>query len=410
MARDSKSLLKMAGAGALVAVIVLAVAVAVILLVPGLDGGVREWVRGALKTVTFQKSQGSSSLASSQGGKQAQSAAAAGRRRVGAGAAPQAASAPSQAAPSQAGLHGSRFGAHPSYLVDGSTANSDAPMVAAEDLQGVIAKQQARGEGPQTDAKLSARAALNLSDGRGIQIPAEMMAKIETAADFEALLQADPKLAREFSATLERVSQRADTTGIRRQQATREEVQQIAATTSGVSAVEQGHFPSSRSGAASATSPERFASAIGETNLQNLSASRSQYDSLIASTLVAPQDDLKQAALIAMIQKVTDPAQRARLMAKVTALSSAIFKDADSAEQALADTSSGYMAFADVRPARGFSGSLGSRYSFGDGGDLAPILLNYPTVTTVDKDSLLTCGFATHQAYEFAAGRDFGGF
>lgn len=406
MARDSKSLLKMAGVGALVTVIVLAVAVVVIMLVPGLEGGARDWVRDALRTATFQKrSQGQSRAKAQQG----QSQGAAGRRRVAAGAAPQGGSAQAGEA-AQAAAPGSRFGVHPAPLVNGATANSEAPMVAAEEVQGVISRQQARGEGPQTDAKLSARAALNLSDGRGIQIPAELMAKIETAADFEALLQADPKLAREFSATLERVSQRADTTGIRRQQTTREEAQQIAAVTSGVSAVEQGHFPSSRSGAASATSPERFASAIGETNLQNLSASRSQYDSLIASTLVAPQDDLKQAALIAMIQKVTDPAQRARLMAKVTALSSAIFKDAQSAEEALADSSSGYLAFTDARPARGFSGSIGSRYAFGDGGDLAPILLNYPTVTTVDKDNLLSCGFATHQAYEFAAGRDFGGF
>jgi hypothetical protein len=405
MAKDSKSMLKMAGGALLLAVIVVAVAAAVIMLVPGLDGSVREWVRGALKTATFQKDAGSqASRAKAQGAQ-----AAAGRKRVAAGAAPSSqAQAQAQAAPSS-GM-GSRFGVHPAPYVDGSTANSEAPMVASEEVEGVLASQRARGEGPQTDAKLSARAALNLSDGVGIQIPAEMMAKIETAADFEALLQADPKLAREYSATLERVSQRADTTGIKRQQTTREEAQQIAAVTSGVSAVEQGHFPASRSGAASATSPERFASAIGETNLQNLSASRTQYDSLIASTLVAPQDDLKQAALVAMIQKVTDPAQRARLMAKVTALSSAIFRDAQAAEDALADSSTGYLAFADARPARGFSASLGARYAAGDGGDLAPILLNYPTVTTVNKDQLLSCGFATHQAYEFAHGRDFGGF
>lgn len=399
MAKHSKGgMLKIAGGVTLLAAIVVAVAVAVIMLVPGMGGSVREWVRGVLP---FQKT-AAAAAQSSLGGKQG--AAQAGRRRVGAGAAPQG------GAQAQAQAQGSRFGAHPAALVDGSTANSDAPMVSSEEVQGVLAREQARGEGPQTDAKLSARAALNLSDGVGIQIPAEMMARIETAADFEALLQADPKLAREYSATLQRVSQRADTTGITRQQTTREEAQQISAVTSGVSAVEQGHFPSSRSGASSATSPDRFASAIGETNMQNLSASRTQYDSLIASTLVAPQDDLKQAAMIAMIQKVTDPAQRARLMAKVTALSSAIFKDAAAAEDALADSSTGYLAFTDVRPARGFSASLGARYAFGDGGDLAPILLNYPTVTTVDKDRLLACGFATHQAYEYAAGRDFGGF
>ena len=381
-------------------VVLVVVAVAVLLLTPGLkDTGLARRVQDVYLTATFQKrSQGGGGLAAAmQGG-----AASAGRRRMGAGAAPQA------ARQTQSPL--SRFGAHPAQLVDGSTANSDAPMVAAEDVEGVLTRERQRGEGPQTDAKLSARAALNLSDGVGIQIPAELMAKIETAADFEALLQADPKLAREYSATLDRVSQRADSTGITRKQTTREEAQQISAVTSGVSAVEQGHFPSSRSGANTATSPDRFASAIGETNMQNLSASRTQYDSLIASTLVAPQDDLKQAAMIAMIQKVTDPAQRARLMAKVTALSSAIFKDADAAEQALADSSTGYLAFADARPARGYSASLGARYSYGDGGDLAPILLNYPTVTTVDKDRLLSCGFATHQAYEFAAGRDFGGF
>jgi hypothetical protein len=323
-----------------------------------------------------------------------------------AGAMPSSGAAMPAAAAAMADLPSGLSSAHPAYLVNGATANSEQPMPAAEDVLGMMGAAAA-GEGPQTDAKMVARASLNLSDGKGIQFSPEMMAQIQNAADLEAAIRSDPALAAQYAAALELVSQRADTSGISRARLTREQAQEVAAVTSGVDVVQQGHF-GGRSGAASAVAPERFASAVGESNLAQLTASRSQYDTLISKTLVAPDDHLRQAALVAMVHKVSDPGQRARLMAKVSSLAAATFKDAAAAEEGIRDGGTGYIGFTEQRPARGSTGSLGARYSFGDGGDLAPIIFNYAPPSNVTREQIQSCGFATHQAYEFASGRDAG--
>jgi len=295
---------------------------------------------------------------------------------------------------------------HPTYLVNGATANSEQPMPAEGNVLAMM-NAAAQGEGPQTDAKLAARGSLNLADGKGIRFSPEMLDRIQSAADLEAAIRADPVLAAQYASVLEHVSQRADTSGISRARLTREESQEVTAMTSGLEAVQQGHF-GGRSGAASAVAPERFASAVGESNLAQLAASRSQYDTLISKTLVAPDDHLRQAALVAMVHKVSDPAQRARLMSKVSALASASFKDAAAAEEGIRNGGTGYIGFTEQRPSRGTTGSLGARYSFGDGGDLAPIIFNYGPPTNITREQIQTCGFATHQAFEFASGRDAG--
>lgn len=296
--------------------------------------------------------------------------------------------------------------AHPNFLVNGSTANSEQPMPSPDGVLGMLSAASA-GEGPQTDAKMAARAAMNLSDGKGIQFPPELLDRIQTAADLEAAIRSDPALAAQYAAIMDHVSQRADTSGISRAKPTREQAQEMSAVTSGLDVPHQGQF-GGRSGAASAVSQERFASAVGESNLAQLAASRSQYDSLISKTLVAPDDHLRQAALVAMVHKVTDPGQRARLMSKVSSLGSAVFKDATSAEEGIRDGGTGYIGFTEQRSARGNTASLGARYSYGDGGDLAPIIFNYAPPSNVSREQIQACGFATHQAYEYASGRDAG--
>lgn len=295
---------------------------------------------------------------------------------------------------------------HPEPLVSGATANSEQPMPAEGEVRGMLSRAS-QGEGPQTDAKLAARAAMNLSDGKGITFPPEALQGVESAADLEALIRADPRLAAEYEAALERASQRVDASGVNRARLSRDDAQAMAAVTSDLSVPQQGTF-AGRSGAPSAVSPDRFASAVGDSNLAQLAASRAQYDSLISKTLVAPDDRLRQAALAAMVHRVTDPAQRARLMSKISALSSAVFSDAEAAQQAIRDGGTGYIGFTQQRPARGNTGSLGARYSFGDGGDLAPIIFNYAPPANVSRERIQACGFATHQAYEYAAGREAG--
>jgi hypothetical protein len=95
-------------------------------------------------------------------------------------------------------------------------------------------------------------------------------------------------------------------------------------------------------------------------------------------------------------------------MSKISALSSAVFADADSAQQAIRDGGTGYIGFTHQIPSRGNTGSLGARYRGGDGGDLAPVIFGYAPPSNVSSDRIQACGFATHQAYEFAAGRDYG--
>jgi hypothetical protein len=293
------------------------------------------------------------------------------------------------------------------FLVDGSTANSEQPMPSPENVSAMMFASSGAGEGPQTDAKLAARAAMNLSDGKGVVFSPEMMDRIENAADLEAAIRSDPQLAAEYAAVMERVSQRADVTGVNRAKPSRDEAQALSAVISDLNVPQQGQF-GMRSGAASAVSQERFASAVGPSNLAQLAASRSQYDTLIAKTLVAPDDHLRQAALVAMVHKVSDPGQRARLMSKLSSLASAVFRDSASAEEGIRDGGTGYIGFTQQQPARGTTASLGARYSFGDGGDLMPILFNYGPPRNISREQIQSCGFATHQAYEFASGRDAG--
>ena len=303
-------------------------------------------------------------------------------------------------------------GPHPDYLINGSTANSQTPMPAAHEVEAMLTAASSNGEGPQTDVRLHTRAAMNLSDGSGIQLPAEVLAGIKSNADLEQVFRSDPKLAAEYERILANMStQRGDASGIKRSKVTREEAQALLQSTSGLPVTHQGAFGgngnnANRSGAApSASTMERFASAVGESNMANLSASREQYDNLISRTLVAPQDEMRQAALIAMIHKVTDPGQRAKLMAKVGSLSAATFRDSASAQKALQDGSTGYIGFTELRPARGSIASLGARYGAGDGGDLMPVVMNYPTMHNVNKDRVQGCGAVSAQAYEVAVGR-----
>lgn len=288
-------------------------------------------------------------------------------------------------------------------LVNGETANSDQPLPEASGIHAMLAAAR-EGEGPQTDVKFLTTERHNKGDGMGISIDPETMAKFSTPAEFLAYVQSsNPAL---FSKAEAATRQRADVSGISSKGLDRDEKLSIAATLSDMPHGHAGHYGTSRAG--SPQDMERLASAVGETNMQHLTSSRDQYETLISKTLVAPVDPAKQALLMSMIHQVTDPGQRATLMAKFSSLSSAMFADAKSAQQALSDGGSGYIAFESNRSARGNLSSIGARYLQGDGGDLAPVLLNYPTVTTVSKERLMSCGGATPQAYEFSKGRDYG--
>jgi len=288
-------------------------------------------------------------------------------------------------------------------FVNGETANSDQPLPEASGIHALLAAAR-EGEGPQTDVKFLTTEKHNKGDGMGINIDAETMAKFSTPAEFLAYVQStNPAL---YSKAEAAARQRADVTGINSKVLDRDEKLGMAAALSDLPHGHAGHYGNGRAG--SPQDLDRLASAVGETNMQHLTASRDQYETLINKTLVAPVDPAKHALLLSMIHKVTDPGQRATLMAKFSSLSSAMFADAKSAQQALSDGGSGYIAFESNRSARGSLGSIGARYLQGDGGDLAPVLLNYPTVTTVNKERLMSCGGATPQAYEFSKGRDYG--
>lgn len=323
-------------------------------------------------------------------------------------ASPSANSASAYSASASTGGAAMAFSAHPKYLVSGETANSDAPMPEQRAVPGMIHRSM-QGEGPQNDAKAASRATLNLYDGTGVQFTPEMLSRVKSAADLEALIRSDPMLAEQFQQELQVASTPGDKVGIKRARPDQHEAAELQALVIDVPVTQQSHFVG-RSGRPSAVTPERFASAVGPSNLAHLAASRSQYDSLIAHTLVEPEDRAKQAAMISLIQKrVTDPAARAKLMVMLNSLTSAVFKDSESAQQALQNGGTGYIGFTDRLDSRGTTGSIAARYSAGDGGDLAPLIFNYPPITTVNRERLQACGYASHQAHEFAAGRDFGG-
>jgi hypothetical protein len=300
---------------------------------------------------------------------------------------------------------------HPDYLTTGATANSDTPMPAEASVSAMMARAKAS-DGPQ-DTKNITTAQSNLYDGTGIGgtvFAPEQLQEMHSAKDVMRAFEGSPELRRMLDQEIEIGRRPANNSGVSRAKPTREETAEIDQIVIDMPVTQQSHQVG-RSGRPSAVSPDRFANAVGPSNLANLAASRSQYDSLIKDTLVEPHDREKIAALVALIQKkVTDPAARARLLMLVKPLISAVFKDEEAAQQALQNGGTGYIGFTDRIDSRGTSGSIAARYSAGDGGDLMPLFGNYPPITTINRDRLNACGVATHQAYEFAAGRDFGGF
>lgn len=300
---------------------------------------------------------------------------------------------------------------HPEYLVNGATANSEQPMPAVASVPAMMSRATAS-RGPQ-DAKFMTTAQENLYDGTGIGgtvFDLSVLQDMKSSDDVLRAFTSNPALRAELDKEIEIARTPANNSGVNRAKPSREEAAEIDQIVIDMPVTQQSHHVG-RSGRPSAVSPERFANAVGPSNLANLAASRSQYDSLIKDTLVQPEEREKIAALVALIQKkVTDPAARARLLMLVKPLISAVFKDEEAAQQALQNGGTGYIGFTDRIDSRGTSGSIASRYSAGDGGDLAPMIFNYPPVTTINRDRLNACGVATHQAYEFANGRDFGGF
>jgi hypothetical protein len=300
---------------------------------------------------------------------------------------------------------------HPEYLVSGMTANSEQPMPAAASIPATIARAQAS-DGPQ-DTKYVTTSQQGLFDGNGISgalLGPEKLQGLTNGHEVLRLFESNGVLQKMLEEQIELDRRPASNLAVNRAKPDREDAMELEAITIDMDVTQQSHHVG-RSKRPSAVSPQRFANAVGPSNLAHLAASRSQYDSLITETLVEPKDREKIAALAALIQKhVTDPASRARLLLLVKPLISAVFKDEEAAQQALQNGGTGYIGFTDRIESRGNVGSLGARFPAGSGGDLMPLFGNYPPITTVNRKRLAACGTATTQAYEYAEGRDSGGF
>lgn len=327
-----------------------------------------------------------------------------------AGAAPGSATAVPPAAPSSLIPTQDRV-PHPEYLTSGATANSEQPMPAAASVNAMM-QRAVVSDGPQ-DTKNITTSQSGLYDGSGIGGSLLGLDKLQGLTDGRqvlALFESEGPLRQMLEEQMELDRRPASNLAVNRAKPDREDAMQLEAITIDMDVTQQSHHVG-RSKRPSAVNPQRFANAVGPSNLAHLAASRSQYDSLIAETLVEPKDREKMAALVALIQKhVTDPSSRARLLMLVKPLISAVFKDDEAARQALQNGGTGYIAFTDRIESRGNTGSLGARFAQGSGGDLMPHFEGYQDITTVNRERLDACGVATTQAYEFARGRDFGGF
>lgn len=294
----------------------------------------------------------------------------------------------------------------------GQTANSQSQPASTVDVRDAL--QTSLGDmnsrSLMMDPKQYALRNQSMSDGQGLLITAEQASRIQSPDDFLALAQ--QMAPREFEHTVRNCAQQADQSGIDRSRVDVAGRKVIASQMSGLSTQDLGQFAAEQDKgqgrAGGATDLPSLERAIGSQNMQYLTQGREQYNQLINRTLVAPQDPVKQAALLALIHKIPDSAVRAQLLARFGSLSSAAFANAKKAQQALTDGGTGYIAFQDVKDPRGTVASLGARYRFGDGGDLSRVFFDEMPVTTVNKQRLASCGFATTQAYEYAHGRDSG--
>lgn len=294
----------------------------------------------------------------------------------------------------------------------GQTANSQSEPASTVDVEEALGRSlgDMGSRSLMMDPKQYALRNQGMSDGQGLIISAEQASKLRSPDDFLALAQ--QMAPREFEQTVKTCAQQADQSGIDRSRVDISGRKVIASQTTGLSTEDLGQFAAEQDKgqgrAGGATDLPSLERAIGAQNMQYLTAGREQYNQLINRTLVAPQDPVKQAALLALIHKIPDSAVRAQLLARFGSLSSAAFANAKKAQQALTDGGTGYIAFEDVKDPRGTVASLGARYRLGDGGDLSRVFFDDVPVTTVNKQRLASCGFATTQAYEYAHGRDAG--
>lgn len=295
---------------------------------------------------------------------------------------------------------------------DGQTANSDMQpnnTLTQEILQTSTQDDMRQGT---VSAKNLALVQQGLSSGGMFNPSDELVNHVVQTGDVNSLVAAafkeDPELTKRI---LDASAQRADSTGISRSGLTTGDMNNLRAVETGLEVTSLGgkdSYSSSSSGVE--PRPQNMAAlarAVGSENMKYYTASKRQFDNLIDEAFVSTANAAQVAALTAIINNVSDPLKKQKLLLGLRGLKTAMFSSGTKAREALANVTD--LGFQYQKPARGEVGTLGARYgaqgtSGGPGGDLMHVFFADDVIPTVNKERLAVCGGATTQAYEYALG------